>query len=164
MKTETKLLRDEIVKILRKKYGWSCFHPSCLIEFNETDEVTIDHWIPLSRGGTWDIKNLRLMHKRCNALKSDTMPNADGSLPSRVRDDKSRTAVKAEICDTCMSGRLLLPEEECPDCGSGPQPATAPKTLQRKPKECDHDKYHCWVCFLDPDIRVSSLKHLLIGP
>jgi 5-methylcytosine-specific restriction endonuclease McrA len=36
---------------------------------------TIDHVIPLSKGGSGEIWNLRIVHMRCNSKKHDKMPD-----------------------------------------------------------------------------------------
>ncbi len=35
--------------------------------------LTVDHIIPLSRGGSHDIKNLRLVHSKCNEIKGNDL-------------------------------------------------------------------------------------------
>ena len=42
-------------------------------EFVPFDEFTIDHVIPLSKGGTNALKNLQCACKICNALKQDSL-------------------------------------------------------------------------------------------
>jgi 5-methylcytosine-specific restriction endonuclease McrA len=37
-------------------------------------DATIDHIIPLSRGGQDTIDNMQLAHDGCNQLKADSMP------------------------------------------------------------------------------------------
>lgn len=37
------------------------------------EEATLDHIVPLSKGGTNDISNLQLAHKKCNWEKGDTI-------------------------------------------------------------------------------------------
>ena len=37
--------------------------------------ATVDHIIPCNRGGSDDLDNLQLAHRRCNRLKSDRMPD-----------------------------------------------------------------------------------------
>ncbi|MEH1789652.1 MAG: HNH endonuclease [Nostoc sp.] len=48
-----------------------CFWCGCDL-LSET--LTIDHYIPLSKGGTNKIKNLRLACDRCNNKRKDAMP------------------------------------------------------------------------------------------
>lgn len=38
-------------------------------------ESTIDHLVPLSRGGTWRHYNLRLVCSACNSCKGDLLPD-----------------------------------------------------------------------------------------
>lgn len=156
--------RPSRIEYLSNKYGYKCFHPDCGLEFRNDDEVTFDHWIPQALGGTWDIHNLRLMHKSCNAKKGDALPNPDGTLPKKPTKEKVPKSQRPEICTHCASGRLLLPGEECDECGSGPQPAQYPRSLQVSPKECDHSQFHCWMCFLGFVERDSAFGHVLMGP
>lgn len=170
------LPRDEIVAILRKRDGDICQYPGCgrTLDFDATFdfEVTVDHWIPLSKGGEESLENYRLFEKRCNALKGDRMPNADGTLPPRpidLRPMHQRRADKSgriDVCETCASGRLLLFGEICHDCGSGPQPSTLPKYLQVTPKECSHGwgenpELHCWLCFVGHVERRPAMEDVL---
>ena len=176
----TKVPRAELVMLLRELHGDMCMHPDCLgaLDFNVTDgplEVTIDHWMPQAFGKAngwsmaeiWDIDNLRLMHKKCNAKKGDLIPNEDGTLPAKVtRNWKNRRAKRVnrpEICTACNAGRALQENEHCRACGSGPQPARLPRWRQVKPSECDHEKFFCWGCHLDPDLRVTALTTLTYG-
>jgi 5-methylcytosine-specific restriction endonuclease McrA len=43
-------------------------------------EFTIDHIIPLARGGEDVLDNLRAAHRACNRDKGDTMPMAAGVI------------------------------------------------------------------------------------
>lgn len=165
--------RDELILAIADRDGWACAHPDCGKELStvdglpESEQVTIDHWNPLSNGGSWDLSNLKLMHKRCNASKGDVIPNPDGSLPPRPKRHSIPRAVKRanrpEVCDTCMSGRILNIGETCPDCGSGPQPAMAPRSLQVSPKDCDHAVSHCWLCYLNFVPRTAAIITVLDG-
>lgn len=40
----------------------------------QLQEVSLDHYIPLSRGGADDIENLEVTHTSCNRIKSDLLP------------------------------------------------------------------------------------------
>lgn len=161
------LSRRERLTIIRDRDGIFCFHPDCGkpfknltadIEITEGnlllfEDITFDHWYPRSLGGTWDVENLRLMHKRCNALKGDTVPNEDGTItpPARQNAADRRNAARSrrvEVCKTCNSGRALEYGDVCADCGSGPMPLKFPNWAQMRPKDCDHDMFHCWACVL----------------
>lgn len=168
--------RKSIVVKLKDRDGFVCRYPGCTLPLDETlnsrHSPTIDHKFPQAKarelGWTyeqiWDMDNLQLMGRTCNSKKSDRIYNADGTLPGgpdRVKVIKSERPVQ---CETCGSGRLLLEDEVCVDCGSGPQPVTAPKYLQRPVKECDHDDFYCWMCFLDLIPRRSALSRIIGGP
>lgn len=148
-------------------------HPECdrILDFNileGSQAVTIDHWHPLAHGGTWADNNLKLMHRKCNQLKGDMVPHVDGTLPKRKQSTFRRRAEKrsgrAELCETCMSGRLLGFQEICDNCGSGPQPEAAPTLYQMRPKECPHaGPWHCWMCFLGMVAREPASKVVFDG-
>lgn len=48
--------------------GWRCAYCKC------TGELTLDHFVPLSKGGTNTLGNLRLACAKCNNDKRDTDP------------------------------------------------------------------------------------------
>jgi len=155
--------------------------PGCneILDFSIVDgpkEPTIDHWYSQSKayedGWTyeqvWHPDNLRLMAKKCNAKKGDTIPNEDGTLPERVsrifKYRRDKRAERPEICSQCNAGRNLDINEWCNACGSGPMPARYPKWRQMSPKECDHDLFFCVACTVYfPEKRRSALDSLLIG-
>ena len=39
------------------------------------DDLTVDHIVPISKGGKREISNCQLAHKACNCNKSDIMPD-----------------------------------------------------------------------------------------
>lgn len=165
--TRVNLLAD-----LEARDGYSCMYPNCKIKFSKDNLPTLDHWMPqmwcLAQGWTpdeiWDLSNLKMMHKSCNAKKGHLVPNPDGTLPKRDVKTKIAKSQRPEFCETCGSGRLLLIGEICDDCGSVPQPISAPKALQVSPKECDHDNHHCWMCFIGYVPRKSALSRIIGGP
>ena len=59
-------------KIVVKNYNGIC--PLCGKPLSEK-EATIDHIVPLSRGGTNDVGNLRPVHFECNQLKGSFLDN-----------------------------------------------------------------------------------------
>jgi len=147
--TRTIMTRAERIELLTARDGFNCF--LCGGEFKEEVDITFDHWIPQSRGGSWDIDNLRLAHKRCNALKGDIMPNEDGTLPKRVRVStfKSKAQKRSErpdLCQKCENGRSLGPQESCDVCKSGPMPERWPRWAKTDAKSCDHADFWCWAC------------------
>lgn len=170
--TKTKRDRTKLVKALVKRDGWVCQYPGeeHPLDPNGTGkhEPTIDHRYPQSKaredGWTedeiWDLTNLDLMCKKHNARKSDLVYNEDGTLPSkpqsRFRLRRQRRAERREPCELCYSGRLLLIDETCPDCGSGPQPSF-PTAYQRNSNECPHSgPYSCWACMAGHAPRVPA--------
>jgi len=55
---------------LQLKYGRLCF--ICGKQIN--DDLTVDHIFPHSRGGSTDIDNLILAHRKCNSAKGKSLP------------------------------------------------------------------------------------------
>lgn len=160
--------RKDIITLLSKRDGPDCF--LCKKPFLD-DEITLDHWQPKSVAfaAGWsveqvnDLSNLRLSHRECNAAKGDLVPNSDGTLPERPKKTRALKVPRPTSCDTCMNGRILLLGEICPDCSSGPQPIAFPKTLQRIPRECDHVKFHCWMCVIGHIPRKSAFQAIIMG-
>lgn len=165
----TVMSREERIEALIKRDGPDCFHPDCGKPFKTKEDITFDHWIPQSLGGTWDLENLRLMHKRCNALKGDRLPNEDGSLPPLKRESNlaNRRAIRrsgrAEVCSVCDSGRKLGPDEQCGTCGSGPMPERFPQFAKVRSPECDHEMFWCWACSIGIVERPAAIITVLDG-
>lgn len=67
-------------KKLLNKYSYIC--PLCNKAILEGEE-TIDHIIPISRGGSNDISNLRPVHEKCNMLKGNLL---DGEMMELIND------------------------------------------------------------------------------
>lgn len=160
-----KLDRTTILELLTERDGSACQYPGCgnELDFSITDDndpffVTIDHWMPKSYlrklGMTWaeiwDIDNLRLMEKKCNAKKGDRVPNSDGSIPERARNTfryrRQKRAERPEICTACNAGRNLLEGQICASCNSGPMPLRAPRWKKRNIRDCDHAILWCPGC------------------
>ena len=70
----SRLAADDVVRL----YGNTCAVCSEPIdlELKRTSKMglTVDHWIPLSKGGSDDMSNLRPAHWICNRRKSDKLP------------------------------------------------------------------------------------------
>lgn len=57
---------------LVNKYGSICY--LCRSPFKSMKDITLDHWMPLSKGGEDNLDNYRLAHEGCNKLKSNLTP------------------------------------------------------------------------------------------
>lgn len=162
------MTRDERIEALVHRDGLSCQYPGCEKPLDKED-ITFDHWIPQSKGGTWDLSNLKMMHKKCNAIKGDRMPNPDGTLPPLKREVAlaNRRAVRRgnrpEVCNVCESGRKLGPDEECASCGSGPMPEVFPRWAKMRSNECDHELFWCWACSIGITPRRAAIVTVLDG-
>lgn len=169
------LTRQEVIDILAERDGYHCLFPGCTTPLADEGKwmVTLDHIYPqaLARRDGWtteqinDVTNLQLMHKSCNARKGHLVYDDEGNLPLKQREPKAvAKSERPAVCETCYSGRLLFPGEECYDCGSGPQPAATPKATQKTPKECSHSGHdHCWMCYLGFVERSSAFSHIVTG-
>ncbi|MEH1780868.1 MAG: HNH endonuclease [Nostoc sp.] len=65
-----KQMRHRKSKLI-EKYGMNCFWCHCTL-LPET--ITIDHYIPLSKGGNNKLRNLRLACAQCNSYRGNSMP------------------------------------------------------------------------------------------
>jgi len=164
----------EIVKILMDRDGDFCQWPGgCEFGWDEKNHIrTIDHVYPqyLGKKAGWTreeinhIDNLQLMCKYHNTIKGHQLPDENGEFNVPIREPRVIKVARPELCETCYNGRVLFLGEECPDCGSGPQPAAAPKAYQKAPKECSHSGFdHCWMCYLGFVERGSALQNLITG-
>lgn len=178
-----KISREDTIQQLSERDGFFCF--LCKKDFLFQDdgktpltaaqEITLDHWMPQSwcyaEGWTyeqvWDLKNLRLSHKSCNAKKGDLVPVDDVTVPTRPPKVPTTRAFKREhrpeICTACNSGRDLGPSEVCSLCGSGPMPLAFPQFAKAKSNECDHDMFWCWACSIGIVERPAAIVTVLDG-
>jgi hypothetical protein len=149
-----------------------CQHPDCSqeLDFEIIDgplEVTIDHWMPQWWGKEqgwspekiWAVKNLKLMHKKCNAKKGDLIPNPDGTLPKKVVSNfkfrRQKRAGRPELCTECNNGHNLFAGEICANCGCNAQ--RFPLAAKVRFSECDHELMWCWLCSITPEMRPASV-------
>lgn len=71
----TKIRRDEfnrtrahiVLAMIERGIPYKCCHPNCTI----TENLTVDHVVPMSKGGTDEIHNLRFMCHSHNSAKGD---------------------------------------------------------------------------------------------
>lgn len=162
------LSKKDKISIVRERDGFDC--AICHKTFKSLSEVTLDHWIPRAAGGSEDVSNLRLAHKRCNAWKSDRIPNEDGTIPPRPKkvsyqDRKQRRQTILEsFCTDCYDGRLLLEGENCPFCGTPAGPEDWPHWAKRPANKCDHTPPEwCWACSIGIVDRKPVFLVLLEG-
>jgi 5-methylcytosine-specific restriction endonuclease McrA len=163
--------RAELVLALIDRDGDECRY--CHRDFKQR-ERTIDHVYPQSRGYTdgwtyeqvWDLSNLVLACKPCNAKKGDQLLNEDGTIPARkartfrYRRDKRATRPDAP-CVVCDNGHNLFIDEICAQCGVSAQ--QFPRSAKVKSPDCDHALTWCWACSIGIVERKGSLEMLFFG-
>jgi hypothetical protein len=72
--------RRRIVSRLRGKYGENCHWCKEIMVFHGDGPLraTIEHVIPLNRGGLDNENNMRLAHGKCNNERGSNMPELEG--------------------------------------------------------------------------------------
>jgi hypothetical protein len=170
---DNRLTRQQQLSALRKRDGATCQYPACgeVMDFSLTDgpnEVTIDHWMPQywcknnswTREEIWDLSNLKLMHKRCNAKKGDRIPNDDGTLPEKIvrkfRYRRDKRAGRPGLCDICDNGHNLAFDEICGSCGGDAQ--AFPRSAKVKTQDCDHEILWCIWCSIGVIERAPAIN------
>lgn len=63
------IYRQGLVRTIRERGGVLCH--ICGKQITSTQDLTIDHIIPKSRGGTSKFENLQPAHSKCNSLKKN---------------------------------------------------------------------------------------------
>lgn len=70
--------RRGLLPKLREIHGGDCWRCNRPMRFGEPHNcgkaATIEHVMPLSKGGTWALDNLRLCHVGCNRHLGDKLP------------------------------------------------------------------------------------------
>lgn len=160
--------RTELVHALIERDGDTCRY--CSRDFSNR-ERTIDHVYPQSRGfaegwtydQVWDLSNLALACKPCNAKKSDQLLLPDGTIPVRknrtirYRRDKRATRMD-QPCVECDNGHNLFIDEICAACGVTAQ--QYPRSAKVKYPDCDHATTWCWACSIGVVERKGALEML----
>ena len=95
---------DITLEALYRRDSGVCYLCGGLCDWNDKDKEknicggsypSIDHIIPISRGGFHAWGNVRLAHLSCNIQKSDTMPeNAESLIPANAYEYKRETKRK----------------------------------------------------------------------
>ncbi|MBQ0013353.1 MAG: HNH endonuclease [Proteobacteria bacterium] len=73
--------------------------PCCHQPIISTDDLTIDHIYPKSKGGSDDITNLQPMHRICNETKGATIPTEDAlcGVPIELHPHKHHRSDRAKF-------------------------------------------------------------------
>lgn len=146
-----RLKTRDLVDYLITRDGLVCHHPNCKKPkvFKGYDDISIDHWIPKSKGGSDHSDNLKIMHVKCNNDKGDRMVLPDGTLePKPIREPRKQKVERKKPCERCWEGRKLGEHDVCDVCGMTAMPQPYPRYKQKTPGECDHNEFHCWGCLL----------------
>lgn len=162
-----KLSRAEIIAVLIERDGDECRY--CHRDFSQR-ERTIDHVYPQARaredGWTfeqiWDLSNLALACKPCNAKKGDQLLDENGQIPSRrertFRYRRDKRAQRTDACTACDNGHNLFINEVCSACGCDAQ--RFPRSAKVKANECDHAITWCWACCIGVIERTGAIEML----
>lgn len=160
--------RSELVLALIERDGDECRY--CHRDFRQR-ERTIDHVYPQSRafadGWTyeqvWDLSNLSLACKPCNAKKGDQLLDENGEIPKRAtrtfryRRDKRATRPD-QPCVICDNGHNLFIDEICAQCGVSAQ--QFPRSAKVRAPDCDHAATWCWACSIGIVERKGAIEML----
>lgn len=81
---------------------------ACGEKDHASNRLSIDHIVPLARGGTWDQGNLQILCRQCNSFKADWHPSFGGLPPCLtsqqrfiLRSDFKREKILAMMRHTC---------------------------------------------------------------
>lgn len=164
---EARMTRAEIIDALIERDSDECRY--CHRDFTQR-ERTIDHVYPQSRayedGWTyeqvWDLGNLALACKPCNAKKGDQLLDEDGNIPKRkertFRYRRDKRIDRTGPCVSCDNGHNLFIGEICAACGCDAQ--NFPRSAKVKADECDHAITWCWACCIGVVERAGALEML----
>lgn len=66
----------------------------CGKKIRRVDELTVDHIVPLAKGGGNVIENCQLAHQKCNAEKGNILPD----VYERIMKYNKRKKLKNRVC------------------------------------------------------------------
>ena len=73
--------RWRIKTLIKKHYGKCALcKTDVTLKHNAPDQATIDHMVPICKGGFEDFTNLQLLCRRCNMQRGDTVLDDDGEV------------------------------------------------------------------------------------
>lgn len=153
--------RRRLVELCVERDGPGCFY--CKVDLMD-DEVTLDHYIPLAAGGTWDVENLRIACQPCNNRKSCLVPDGKRHPVPAPRPKKKSRAEKAIVkqmkvaCSACMNGRRLDQQMICGQCGRLPLPPHRNHLFRSDMGKCDHARTWCGMCSIFDELRKAPLS------
>ena len=82
---EYDLVAKRVKRRMLSNQQWNCVH--CKLPLS-LDEATIDHLMPVSRGGSWtDTSNFGVAHAQCNLLKKNMLPETWEDFQKCVQGD-----------------------------------------------------------------------------
>lgn len=151
--------RRKLVKSIAKrdaKGALMCFYCEDDLEF---EDVTLDHYIPLAAGGTWDKANLRNACQPCNNRKSNLVPDGKrhpvpAPRPKRkTRMEKTVSKASRVPCEKCWNGRVIPTGSTCADCGREGFPEEKSHLNRARLGSCSHVKPNwCMICLVYPEL------------
>ncbi|QKQ75607.1 HNH endonuclease [Nostoc sp. TCL240-02] len=100
--------------LLIEKYGMKCFW--CEVALTK-ETLTIDHFIPLSKGGNNKLRNLRTACKGCNNKRGDAMPEDTPEIiaeKSCIRFPSHWPQPKYQLGQLVKQGRIIGIEYQSP--------------------------------------------------
>jgi hypothetical protein len=86
--TDSQKKRASRVRTLRSRDGSECFY--CGVEM-ESEDITLEHLLSVKDGGTSNLANLVLTHRRCNEMAADLPVIAKVKLREDLRSRAGRT-------------------------------------------------------------------------
>lgn len=103
-----------------------------------TDRLSVDHIVPVSKGGTSDDDNLRTMCIRCNTSRGNRMKDDDKMMLSQGQDDKHAPCPTDSLIPDSLIPDSLSPAPDGADAATGTEAVEA-KDEPPPPKYTDLD-------------------------
>lgn len=127
---EGKYTVADVEELFDKQKG-RCIGPVCNKMFDDTIECTVDHKVPLSRGGTNWPSNLQLLCRPCNSQKHD---KTDGEWRAKFNIDSDSQRVVQSGQVAALGHNPLERLSEIAGTAGSTQGAVSPVPQLRSPK------------------------------